>query len=70
MYGIPKEYLFWFLVGWMTNPHVIEQDFNSLIECMEYNIYVHACVKVLKQKRKELHAMKDRRIQGNNVTKY
>lgn len=37
---------------------------------MEYNIYVHACVKVLKQKRKELHAMKDRRIQGNNVTKY
>jgi hypothetical protein len=37
---------------------------------MEYNIYVHACVIILKHKIKELHAMKDRRIQGNNVAKY
>ncbi len=70
MHGIPKEHLFQFLVGWMTNPHIMEQDFNSLIEYMEYNIYVHACVIIFKHKIKELHAMKDRKIQGNNVAKY
>ncbi len=47
----------------------MEHDFNSLIKYMEYNIYVHACVRILKHKRKELHAMKYKRIQGNNVTK-
>jgi hypothetical protein len=37
---------------------------------MEYKIYLYACVRILKHKRKKIHAMKIRRIQGNNVTKY